>query len=270
MVQQNRRGGGQHRRQNQQRFCPMCPSGNARPLPKDRPACYECLPEYFVTASLTSKGSKHQILVRTLRNSKPQPMKFSYGDQGVFSEAQTGSNGSFLLTDLESAMKERTVTFHLIDGDAEDVAVRIPGTEKEGTPPPTYRLEAIRNQATNEWQVNLTLYKVSSGKPAVGIAGRVDVFDEGSHVWPAEIDVTGTTIALPFWTRDRMVRFSVAEIKEREDGRTVRKNIDVVTKELELPGVNINKARRRHQYDPALSAWENISAAIKGAKGEMP
>lgn len=273
MAQQNRgnnRGnrGGRQRGGGGRQLCPMCPPGNQKPLPKDRPACFECLPEYTIKVSLASKKGDHQILVRTFKNSKPAGMKFNWADQGTFREETTDNDGKYLLSGVQSTAKEREITFHLIGAEAEDESIKIPGTTKEGTQPPEYELVAIVNKAKTEYQVNITVSRQVKPQPAFGMKALIDILDEGDDVWEAEIPPTGHNIGLPFHRRDRTVKFSVKAIWEDEGGTLIERNPDIHTKSIELPGVNIKLRRRKHTYNPSVSLWENLRETTRATRGE--
>lgn len=272
--QRNQNQGGGRSRGGGRQICTMCPPGNQKQLPKDRAACYDCLPDWTITARLLSKGEDHQIMVRTFRNNKPAAAKFVRSEDGEFIEETTDVEGKFLLRGIKSTPKEREILFHLLTGEAEDEKVKIPGTTKEPakeTTPPEYELVAIAVKGQTGWSVNLTFYRQVKPQPAYAVECTTDVLDDDDQIYPpVAIPLEGITIGLPFRTRNRKVFFSVATVQEKDGtGSVVVRNPNVDTKPLELEGVNISKAIKRPDYDPAQSVWENIKRGIAGAKGEL-
>lgn len=144
MVNQNQGGGqnsgGNQGGQNQKKppNFPKCPQCGTRPLPKDKPACLVCQPEYRIEVDLTRGEKKWQILVQTYENNVQANVSFVVditGQNAVIvkhdGKKYWKDNGVAIIP-LEFASKARKTGFHVIGGPANLRELEVPAEKVDG------------------------------------------------------------------------------------------------------------------------------------------
>jgi len=105
---------------------PKCPQCNQRPLPPSRLFCFECRPDYKLTAHLSRGEKKWQLLVQSYKNGKQTSVPFKWRvTRGNIHTSKTDETGCKIL-DFDFSLETRAVTIHVIGVEVDTDEVKIP------------------------------------------------------------------------------------------------------------------------------------------------
>lgn len=240
-------------------------------------------PLYYLKANSSKGQTSWQVNLNLFRGSGSQ-QQASQGKVLVMDSGKNAysvsvkSNGSLINFSLDEGDRiVRFVVEEAVEFDQAGKRVKVnPEASLEltllGTKPPApivdnsqkvsynYYLKAELQESNGSWNVLATAYRKVSETIRESVPATVHILEQGAASREVDVNQGGTFIPIPFAEKDRVLEFSIKEVRET-DGSVIHP--DAETPKLKLPRKDLPKPTRTRRPvnpsdPPGVTFWRGL------------